>query len=95
MATDIVQTIAQQVAAGYDPDSRRRLKFIAMDDMTLRVHLKLGKRVINTDITYDEGWDHYNVARHESKDGMLTFKTREFEGVYFDQLAGLTAGYDD
>jgi hypothetical protein len=95
MASQIVETIAQQVLAGIEPFSRKRFKFIAVDEQTLRVHLKLGERTINTDIRYDFGSDTYGVKRYESQDGMLTYKTTcdHSNGIYCDQLAEIAGGF--
>ena len=93
MASEIVTTIAEQVMAGIEPASRHRFKLISVDENTLRVHLKLGKRVLNTDITYEPGPDTYSVKRHKMTGPYYAdAKTDEFEGVYCDQLAEIAGG---
>lgn len=97
MASQIVETIAQQVRAGIDPLSRNRFKFIEVDEQTLRVHLKLGAMVINTDITYDFGSDTYNVKRYAFKSGLAVQgrypTTKTMTNVYCDQLAEIAGGF--
>lgn len=90
MPSPIVQTTAEQVMVGIEPASRYAIKgLIEIDAETLRVHVKLGRRVLNTDIRYDRGPDTYTVTRHRDWNGTTFQTTTTIEGVYCDQLSEL------
>lgn len=90
MASQTVQTIAQQVQAGCEPSARTRIRrLIAIDDDTLRICVKIGRRCLNTDIRYDAGWDTYTVTRHRSPNGLDWTSSEPLSDVYCDQLAEL------
>lgn len=57
----------------------------------IRVHVKQGRRVRNTDITLDHGLDLYNIESHTFV-GFGDVTTREFVGVYADQLGDIVMG---
>jgi hypothetical protein len=86
----IVQTIAQQVQAGCEPSARAAIKrYVQLDETTLRVHVKIGRRVLNTDIRYDRGPDTYTVTRHRGWDGISFTTSTSVSDIYCDQLAEL------
>lgn len=90
MPSPIVQTIAEQVMVGIERLSRHAVKsLIEMDEITLRVHAKKGRQVLNTDIRYDRGPDTYTVTRHRGWNGSSFTITTTIEGAYAEDLSGL------
>jgi hypothetical protein len=94
MASSVVQVIAEQVRDGMEPATwmqitSKRRALVAMDDVTLRVHIRLGRRVLNTDIRYDRGSDTYTVTRHRDWDGIEFMRSIVTEGHHAEDLSAL------
>lgn len=78
------QVTAMLTQAGAYPMPR----LVAMDEVTLRVHRRVGSTVYNTDVRYDRGPDTYTVTRHRLRNHGLDVESQEpVEGVYCDMLA--------
>lgn len=88
--SEVVQTILSQVIAGCEPSAHAAIRgLMAVDDETLRVQVKTGSLLRNTDIRYDVGSDTYTVTRHRGWDGVEFHRSITTEGHHAEDLAAL------
>jgi len=82
-----VQNIIDQIMAirGKGPG----VSLLIVDEITLRVHRKRGRKVTNVDIRYEAGSDLYTVSMHTFSSPKYQYKTAIHEDVCADMLPDL------
>lgn len=90
---EVIETIVEQLRwQGLDRLKLACLGLIAyveIDDHTLRLHFKRQGRVVNIDISYNEGSDMYDVSVHRLDAKTFDTQSEVFGDMCFDQLGEL------
>jgi hypothetical protein len=97
-ASEVCQTIAQQVGFLKRRGLIRYKTLLQVDDRTLRLHHKTGSYVYNTDVHYDRGRDLYDVTVYKldmrlkvggefNENFGMAVGEKTYEGMFVEDLA--------